>query len=30
MTPDEAKEYDTRRDKILKLVEQLRRLETAL
>jgi Asp-tRNA(Asn)/Glu-tRNA(Gln) amidotransferase C subunit len=29
MTPDEAKEYDSRRDKILKLVEQLRQLEKA-
>ena len=27
MTRDEAKEYDSRRDKILKLVEQLRQLE---
>jgi hypothetical protein len=30
MTPDEAKEYDSRRDEILKLVEQPRQLEKAI
>jgi hypothetical protein len=30
MTPDEAKEYDSRREKILKLVEHLRQLESAI
>jgi len=29
MTADEAKEYDSRRDQILKLVEQVRQLEKA-
>ena len=29
MTADEAKEYDSRRDQILKLVEQMRQLEKA-
>jgi len=29
MTADEAKEYDSRRDRILKLVEQVRQLEKA-